>query len=133
MINGFSRDLIMAKNELTALKTAHRHGLGRTAFYQKTVVVKNLPSGSRFTRGTLTVVYNEDSPFPPISRLSALVDPTLVWTGLTGIVAGSNEPVFDENTHTATYDVRLVSEAGGDMTLLITSASSIKSMSWVGR
>lgn len=126
MINGLPADLIKAKNELTALKTAHRHGLGMTAFYRKTVEITGL-TPNRLTPVSLTATFEAGVPFPPVFSLQMLTNvPQGDWEGL---FAGSDWPSIDTATKILEFMPRLVSPTNTATVQLISSAP-IKSFEW---
>lgn len=118
MINGLSREIIDAANELRNLKTAHRHGLGNTLFYRYYHTLTSL-TPQQITRVGVVVTMAEDALFPPYITLTWTGDQTFEWTGILFL-----STKFNEAAKTVTFDLGLAS-ASTELELVITSSDKV--------
>lgn len=128
MIGGLPAELIRAKNELTALKTAHRHGLGMTVFFRKIAQITGL-TPSRLHNITLTATFQHDLVvFPPYFSLQMLTN--VPQADGEGVFAGSDWPSsIDVATKTMNFEIRLISETS-EATVQLISSSQIDKLEW---
>ena len=125
MINGLSTRIIKAKNELTALKTYHLHGLGSTQFYRYTREVTGMVPDV-LKRGTLSATVPEGEPFPPLTYLAALVSKSSNLDY--GIFSG--EPTYNSATRTISWSISVAVSSGNRLNIAVTSSSRLTNVTW---
>lgn len=126
MINGLPADLIKAKNELTALKTAHLHGLGDILFFNHHTELAK--SGSSYVQnGTLTLTVADDMPFPPIVQLLSISesDPTTITNGI-----GGYNLTVDSTSRQLVFDLRFYKSGSDPLEIAILSSARISDISY---
>lgn len=110
MQNSLIKRVKAMKQELTALKTAHKRGLGLIDFYRKTAswtVVEQIPV-------RITAVAKEGAPMPFFCQLSASIPKAL-----------QNFSNVTINDRTITWDI-YESYLSGDQTLTIEAISTVE-------
>lgn len=118
MINGFTKDIIEAQQELRNLKTAHLHGLGNTLFYRYVVEVPSMAS-LQYTKLRINCTVVGDDLFPPYVTADFAAGEEILLNGML-----YKYVTFNQSTKTASFTCVAIT-ANPPLKLYVTSSSRL--------